>query len=166
MVIVVNLSGVMVGYNLFESFFYKFKHDGSLVFINDFKNDNLNYDDLRLNIQNILYDNHASSFSICLLYDTSIQIMNPISNSISFNIKRIRDKVIRPLLSDYMFDRLYYFSLDNVKRDYDGYIYDDNMRLGIEFDSLGYLTNIYDSKYNDIVFNKFEIKKIDFVFKR
>lgn len=166
MVIVVNLSKQMVGYNLFESFFYKFKNDGTLIFINDFKNDNLNYDELKINIQNILYDNHASSFSLCLLYDMDIQMINPIANSISFNIKRIKDRIIKPLLPDYIFDRLYYFQLDNIKRDYDGYIYDDNIRLGIEFDSLGYLNNTYNSKYNDIVFDINELNKMDYIYNK
>lgn len=162
MVIVINLSKQIIGYNLFESFFYKLKNDGSLVFVNNYYKDTcIDYDNIRKNIQNILYNNHASSFSICLLNDMNYQIVDPIGNSIASNIYKIKEKVIKPLLNDYSFDKLYYFSLDNIKRNYDGIPYDESIKLAIDFDSLGYVTDYYDSEYSEIVFNKDEIDRIN-----
>ena len=76
MVIVIDLSRKLVGYNLFESFFYKLKNDGDLVFANNpltVDDVEINYPELKSNVQNILYDNHASSYSLCVLYDMDDQ---------------------------------------------------------------------------------------------
>lgn len=169
MVIVIDLSKQIVGYNLFESFFYKFINDGSLIFLNNYRNGNdidVDYDELRLNVENILYDNHASSFSICVLYDMNSQIIDPIGNSIVSNVRKIKERVINPLLCDYSFNKLYYFSLDDVKRDYDGVPYNDNIKLAIDLDSLGYTKSDIDNKYSRVLFNQDEINYIDYYWKK
>ena len=130
MVIVIDLSRKLVGYNLFESFFYKLKNDGDLVFANNpltVDDVEINYPELKSNVQNILYDNHASSYSLCVLYDMDDQQEDPIKNSIASNIHEIKKNIINPLSQEYSFDRLYYFSLDNIKRNYDGIPFDENM---------------------------------------
>ena len=44
MVIVIDLSKQMVGYNLFESFFYRFRNDSTLVYLNNYQK---NYADVK-----------------------------------------------------------------------------------------------------------------------
>ena len=128
MMIVIDLSKKITGYNLFENFIYTLNKDGKLVFANNpliIDDDKLDYDKLRLNIYNLLYDHHISSFSICIINDMDNQKKNPIVNSISSNIYNIKEKIIKPLSSDYTFLKLYYLNLDDIDRDYDGNIYDD-----------------------------------------
>ena len=155
----------MVGFNLFESFFYKLKSEGTLIFANNpltVDDKNFNYEDLKSNIQNILFDHHASSYSLCVLYDMDDQRKDPIRNSIASNIHEIKENIIKPLQQDYSFDKLYYFSLDSIKRNYDGIPNDQNIRLAIDFDSKGYLSDSeIESKYSEILFNEEEIHQID-----
>lgn len=164
MVIVIDLSRKLVGYNLFESFFYKLKNDGDLVFANNpltVDDVEINYPELKSNVQNILYDNHASSYSLCVLYDMDDQQEDPIKNSIASNIHEIKKNIINPLSQEYSFDRLYYFSLDNIKRNYDGIPFDENIKLSIDFDSKGYISQEIESNYTDILFTEKEITEID-----
>ena len=51
-----------------------------------------------------------------MLYDMNDQKNDPIRNSIAANIHEIKETVIKPLSADYSFDKLYYFSLDNIRR--------------------------------------------------
>lgn len=164
MVIVIDLSRKLVGFNLFESFFYKLKSEGNLVFANNpltVDDEDFNYSDLKAHVQNILFDHHASSYSLCVLYDMEDQKQDPIKCSIASNIHEIKENIIKPLSQEYSFDKLYYFSLDNVKRNYDGIPYDDNIKLAIDYDSQGYISEEIDSKYTDILFTDEEINKID-----
>ena len=164
MVIVIDLSRKLVGFNLFESFFYKLKSEGNLVFANNpltVDDEDFNYSDLKAHVQNILFDHHASSYSLCVLYDMEDQKKDPIKCSIASNIHEIKENIIKPLSQEYSFDKLYYFSLDNVKRNYDGIPYDDNIKLAIDYDSQGYINEEIDSKYKDILFTDEEINKID-----
>ena len=153
MVIVIDLSRKLVGFNLFESFFYKLKSEGNLVFANNpltVDDEDFNYSDLKAHVQNILFDHHASSYSLCVLYDMEDQKQDPIKCSIASNIHEIKENIIKPLSQEYSFDKLYYFSLDSVKRNYDGIPYDDNIKLAIDYDSQGYISEEIDSKYKDI----------------
>ena len=165
MVIVIDLSRKMVGFNLFESFFYKLKSDGTLVFANNpltVDDTDFNYAELKSHIQNILFDHHASSYSLCVLYDMDDQRKDPIRNSIASNIHEIKENIIKPLQQDYSFNKLYYFSLDSIKRNYDGIPNDQNIKLAIDFDSRGYITeDELDCKYSDILFTEEEMQKID-----
>ncbi len=167
MVIVIDLSRKMVGFNLFESFFYQLKSEGTLVFANDpLKVDDMdfNYAELKSRVQNILFDHHASSYSLCVLYDMADQQKDPIRNSIAANIHEIKENIIKPLQQNYSFNKLFYFSLDSVKRSYDGVPNDENIKLAIEFDSKGYLaSNETYSDYSEILFTEQELQKIDLV---
>lgn len=154
----------MVGFNLFESFFYKLKSEGTLVFANNpltVDDTDFNYEELKAHIQNILFDHHASSYSLCVLYDMDDQRKDPIRNSIASNIHEIKENIIKPLQQDYSFNKLYYFSLDSIKRNYDGIPNDQNIKLAIDFDSMGYVSCEEDYKYSDILFSEEEIQKID-----
>lgn len=165
MVIVIDLSRKMVGFNLFESFFYKFKSEGTLFFANNplkVDDEEIDYAELKTHVQNILYDHHASFYSLCVLYDMDDQRKNPIRNSIASNIHEIKENIIKPLQQDYTFDKLYYFSLDSVKRNYDGIPIDDNIKVAIDYDGRGYLHDEeIDTKYTDILFTEEELRQID-----
>ena len=164
MVVVIDASSKLVGFNLFESFFYKLKSEGTLVFANNpLTVDDLgvNYKDLKYAVQDILYDNHASSWSLCVLYDMNEQKEDPIRNSIAANIHDIKENIIKPLSQDYSFDKLYYFSLDNIRRNFDGIPVDENVNTAIAFDSMGYLSAKTDSKYADILFLDKELEAYD-----
>ena len=165
MVIVIDLSRKMVGFNLFESFFYKFKSEGTLFFANNplkVDDEDFDYAELRAHVQNILYDHHASFYSLCVLYDMEDQRKNPIRNSIAANIHEIKENIIKPLQQDYTFDKLYYFSLDSIKRNYDGIPLDDNIKVAIDYDGRGYLHDEeIECKYTDILFTEEEIREVD-----
>jgi len=164
MIVVIDLSKKLVGYNLFENFFYRFKQDGNLVFVNNpltIDDCILKYDELKTSIQNILYDNHVSNFSLCVLYDMSDQKKDPLINSIVNNIYNIKEKIVKPLQKDYSFDKLYYFSLDDINRTYDGIPIDENISIAVDYDARGYISANYDSEYKDILFTISEIDSID-----
>lgn len=166
MIIVIDMSKKLVGFNLFQSFFYKFKKKGTLVFANNpltTDDQNVNYDELRTHIQDILYDYHASSWSVCLLYDMEEQKNNPISNSITSNIRKIKENIIKPLSQDYDFDKLYYFSLDSIRRNYDGIPMDNNIRFAIDYDAKGYVSKENENEYSRIVFNEEEIASVNYL---
>ncbi len=168
MIIVIDLSRKLVGYNLFQSFFYDLKSQGTLVFANNpltVDDKGINFDELRDNISNILYDRHASIWSICVLYDMNDQKYDPIRNSIAANIHEIKENIIKPLSTDYSFDKLYYFSLDNIRRNYDDIPAEQNINLAIDFDSMGYVKDLYTSEYLDVVFCEKEINDFDFIWK-
>lgn len=164
MMIVIDLSKKLNGFNLLDSFFYKFKNDGTLVFANNSLTEdgkNIDYDKLRTNILNILYDYHVNSFSICVLYDMELQRIDPINYSITSNIYNIKEKIIKPILGDYIFDKFYYISIDSVSRNYDGLCIDNNVRMGIEFDANGYIKEEYDGEYDYVLFTLDEILSFD-----
>lgn len=164
MVIVIDLSSKLVGFNLFESFFYKLKTEGTLVFANNpltVDDYGANYNELKSAVQDILYDNHASFWSLCVLYDMDEQKNDPIRNSIAANIHKIKENIIKPLSQDYSFDKLYYFSLDNIRRNYDGVPTDENVNTAIAFDSMGYLMKKTENEYSDILFVNEEIERFD-----
>ncbi len=168
MIIVIDLSRKLVGYNLFQSFFYDLKSQGTLVFANNpltVDDKGFDFDALRENISNILYDRHASVWSVCVLYDMNDQKNDPIRNSIAANIHEIKETVIKPLSADYSFDKLYYFSLDNIRRSYDDIPAEQNISLAIDFDSMGYVRDFYTSEYMDIVFSEREIADFDMTWK-
>ena len=157
----------MVGFNLFESFFYQLKNEGTLVFANNpltVDEKDFNYSELKSNVQNILFDHHASSYSLCVLYDMDDQRKDPIKYSIAANIHEIKENIIKPLQQDYSFDKLYYFSLDSIKRNYDGIPNDENIKLAIDFDSRGYICQEeINNKYEDILFKEDEITNVDYI---
>jgi hypothetical protein len=164
MVIVIDLSREMVGFNLFQSFFYKLKSEGTLVFANNplrVDDTDINYAALKSHVQNILFDHQASSYSLCVLYNMGDQRFDPICNSIAANIHEIKENIIKPLQEDYSLNRLYYFSLDNIKRNYDGIPDNKNIKLAIDFDSKGYITGEIESQYSDILFTEEEIRNLD-----
>ena len=77
------------------TFSYKFVGSSSRNMITcDFTtNKGFDFDDLRENISNILYDRHASVWSVCVLYDMNDQKNDPIRNSIAANIHEIKENV-------------------------------------------------------------------------
>lgn len=163
MIIVIDLSRKLVGYNLFQSFFYDLKSKGTLVFANNpltVDDKGIDFNALKENISNLLYDRHASLWSLCVLYDMNDQKDDPIRNSISANIHDIKENIIKPLSIDYSFDKLYYFSLDNIRRSYDDIPAEPNINFAIDFDSMGYVKDLMISDYLDIVLSEREI--IDF----
>ena len=95
-----------------------------------------------------------------MLYDMNDQKDDPIRNSISANIHDIKENIIKPLSMDYSFDKLYYFSLDNIRRSYDDIPAEPNINFAIDFDSMGYVRDLMISDYLDIVLSEREI--IDF----
>ena len=164
MVIVIDLSRKLVGFNLFENFFYKLKSEGQLLFANNpltVDEGDFNYPELKAHVQNILYDHHASSYSLCVLYDMGDQKQHPIKGSIASNIHEIKENIIKPLSQEYSFDKLYYFSLDGIKRNFDGIPYDENIKLAIEYDAQGYISEGSESKYAEVIFSEKEISAID-----
>ena len=168
MIIVVDMSKKLVGFNLFQSFFYKFKKKGTLVFANNpltIEDEGVNYEELRTHVQDILYDYHASSWSLCVLYDMEEQKQNPIGRGITANIHELKENLINPLSQDYDFDKLYYLSLDSIRRNYDGIPYDENIRFAIDFDAKGYLSGSQEHEYSRIVFEEEEIKNVDSIWK-
>ena len=163
MIIVIDLSRKLVGYNLFQSFFYDLKSKGTLVFANNpltVDDKGIDFNALKENISNLLYDRHASVWSLCVLYDMNDQKDDPNRNSISANIHDIKENIIKPLSMDYSFDKLYYFSLDNIRRSYDDIPAEPNINFAIDFDSMGYVKDLMISDYLDIVLSEREI--IDF----
>lgn len=168
MIIVIDLSRKLVGYNLFQSFFYDLKSKGTLVFANNpltVDDKGIDFDALRENISNILYDRHASLWNLCVLYDMNDQKNDPIRKSIAANIHDIKENIIKPLSADYSFDKLYYFSLDNIRRSYDDIPAEPNISFAIDFDSMGYVSDTLVSDYLDIVFTEREINDFDLTWK-
>ena len=166
MIIVIDLSKKLVGYNLFQSFFYDLKNKGALVFANDpltVDDNGVDFDALRENISNILYDRHASLWSVCVLYDMNDKKDDPIRNSIVANIHEIKENIIKPLSSEYSFHRLYYFLLDDIRRNYDDIPAEENVSFAIDFDSMGYVRDTMESGYLDIVFTEREVNYIEWI---
>ena len=164
MLIVIDLSKKLVGYNLFESFIYKFKNESNLVLANNPLTENkLDYNELRIKVQDILYNSHTNSFSLCILYDMNEQSTDPLKNSLINNIHNIEELIIKPLSLQYTFNKLYYFSLDDISKDIDGIPYNENVKIALDIDSLGYLKEDYDTIYKDILFTKNEIEKLDII---
>ena len=164
MVIVIDLSEKLTGYNLFEPFFYRLEKEGKLVFANNpltVDDDGYDYIELRSSIKNILFDNQANSWDLCVIYNMDKQKSDPIKNSITSNINKIYKNVIEPLIQDYPFGKLYYISLDAIKRSYDGVPLEDGIRVAIEFDANGYIANSYPNKWSKYLLNADEIRKID-----
>ena len=164
MLIVIDLSKKLVGYNLFESFIYKFKNESNLVLANNPLTENkLDYNELRIKVQDILYNSHTNSFSLCILYDMNEQSTDPLKNSLINNIHNIEELIIKPLSLQYTFNKLYYFSLDDISKDIDGIPYNENVKIALDIDSLGYLKEDYNTIYKDILFTKNEIEKLDII---
>ena len=55
--------------------------------------EDFNYSDLKAHVQNILFDHHASSYSLCVLYDMEDQKQDPIKCSIASNIHEIKENI-------------------------------------------------------------------------
>jgi len=159
MLIVIDLSKKLVGFNLFESFLYPLKNDGTLVFLNNQIgfNDNIDYNKLKSDIHNILYEHHVNYFNLCVLFDMKTQKEDPLKYSITSNIHNIKENIIKPLSCEYRFDKLFYLLLDDIQRNDDYLPYDKNIRMSIDFDSKGYVSDIFDNKYSKLVFNDSEI---------
>lgn len=158
----------MVGFNLFKNLFYTLKTTGKLVFINNPQTDDaleIKVEDLKITIQNILYANHASSFCLYVLYDRSDQIIHPLKHSITSHIHQLKEHIIKPLSKDYIFDKFYYFSLDNVQRNQDWLPLDENIILATEFDSKGYLSKSINNNYSQILFSNEDFEEIDKLWK-
>ena len=162
MLIVIDLSKKLDGYKLYENFLYKLEKEENIFIANNpLTGDKLDYDELKLKVQNVLYNNHANSFSLCILYDKSEQKIDPLINSMVNNVNKIFNKIINSLSFKYNFNKLYYVSLDDVVRDIDSVAIDKNVKLATDFDSLGYIQEEYDSEYTDILFTLRELEQID-----
>lgn len=164
MVIVIDLSEKLIGFNLFENFFYQLKKDGNLVFANNpltVDDNGYNYEELRATVQNILFDNHINTWNLCVIYDMDNQKNNPIKNSITSNTNNIYKNIIEPLQNDYSFGKLYYISLDEIKRNFDGVPLENSIKMAIEFDSKGYISNHHYDSTSDFLFTENDIDGID-----
>ena len=164
MLIVIDLSKKLIGFNLFENFFYQLKKDGNLVFANNpltVDDEGHDYGELRATVQNILFDNHINTWNLCVIYDMNNQKYNPIKNSITSNINIIYKNIIEPLQNDYSFGKLYYISLDEIKRNFDGIPLDSSIKLAIEFDAKGYISNHHCDNVPDFLFTENDIENID-----
>ena len=80
------------------------------------------------------------------------QSTDPLKNSLINNIHNIEELIIKPLSLQYTFNKLYYFSLDDISKDIDGIPYNENVKIALDIDSLGYLKEDYDTIYKDILF--------------
>lgn len=153
MFVLLNMSKKLEGFNLYDNCFYPLLRDNSIGIIDLSKQVDeaeLDFSSIKTKIEACLVKSKSSKYSIIVLYDFDMQKKNTLIFSITGLLNNINDQIIKILSHSYALDNVYFISLDDVERDYDGSIIDEDLRNSVIFDKYGY---IYDPNHKSFLSN-------------
>lgn len=142
MYILLNMSKKLEGFSLYKNTFYPLLRGYSLDVIDLSKSiDSVNMDfvKFRERVVDSLVEARTNKYSLIVLYDFDMQKQEPLVYSFTGILNNIECQIIEPIRHSYVIDNVFFVALDDVERDFDGQIIDENLKNSVSFDKNGYL---------------------------